>query len=136
MSESATAIVLFAHGSKVPEANAVIARLAEEVSRRSGFPAYSAFLEMVQPDLSAAVQRAAREGAARVILVPCFLTMGVHVREDLPRLVQQQREACPGVEILISQPLEGHPGLSEILLDRVREVQAEMPLGLPASRKG
>jgi sirohydrochlorin ferrochelatase len=117
-----TGVILFAHGSKVPDANAVISRLAEQVSVQSGYPARSAYLEIAHPDLAAAVAEAVSQGAKRVIVIPCFLAMGVHVREDLPRLVAEQRATFPQIEILISQPLEGHPGLAGILLDRVREV--------------
>lgn len=122
MDEAPTAIIVFAHGSAIPEANEGIARLAEEVSRKAGCPASCAFLELVQPDLATAVARATGAGAKRVIIIPCFLTVGVHVREDLPQLVQQQRALFPGMEIRVGQSLEGHAGIAEIILDRVREV--------------
>src|SRR5687767_12195937 len=116
-----TSVILFAHGSKAREANEGIARLAEALSRQSGYPARAAFLEVASPDLGAAVGVACQSGARRVIIVPCFLTMGMHVREDLPRLVEELRSKHPETEFLISEPLEGHPGLTAILLDRVRE---------------
>jgi sirohydrochlorin ferrochelatase len=119
-----TSVILFAHGSKASEANDGIARLAEDLARRSGFPTAAAFLEIASPDLSAAVASARAGGARRVILVPCFLTMGMHVRQDLPRLVQTERDRYPDLEILVSLPMEGHPGLSEILFDRVSEALA------------
>ena len=116
-----TSVILFAHGSKAREANEGIAHLAEALSRQSGYPAQAAFLELAPPDLAGAVAAACQSGSRRVIVVPCFLTMGMHMREDLPRLMDEQRAKHPEAEILVSQPLEGHPGLGEILLDRVRE---------------
>jgi sirohydrochlorin ferrochelatase len=116
-----TAIIVFAHGSKVPEANESIARLAGEVSRCAGQPAAAAFLDVAHPDLRSSVDDAVRAGARRVLIVPCFLVFGVHVREDLPRLVRRLEAAHPGIEIVVSQPLEGHPGLAEILAERARE---------------
>jgi sirohydrochlorin cobaltochelatase len=124
MGQEDTSIIVFAHGSKVKEANETIARLAREVSRASGLPAGAAFLEVAQPDLSAAVAGAVQAGARKVLIVPCFLVFGVHVKQDLPRLVQSLASAHPDVEFVVSQPLEGHPGLAEILANRAREALA------------
>ena len=136
MSERDAAIVVFAHGSKVKEANDTIARLASELSRSTGLPASAAFLDVAQPDLKAAVADAVRAGAQKVLIVPCFLVFGVHVREDLPRLVGLLEAAHPGVEIVVSQPLEGHPGLAEILASRVRQALAGETIGTEGRGKG
>ena len=136
MSELDTAIIVFAHGSKVKEANETIARLARELSSSTGLPANAAFLDVAQPDLNAAVASAVRAGARKVLIVPCFLVFGVHVREDLPRLVGLLEAAHPGVEIAVSQPLEGHPGLAKILASRVRQALAGETIGTGGRGKG
>ena len=117
-----TAIILFAHGSAIAEANLEVARLAENLANRLGCSAGWGFLEIAQPNLGAAIAQAAHGGAIRVVIVPYFLTMGVHVQRDLPRLVEQQRALFPQLEILVAQPLERSPGLPDLLLDRVKEV--------------
>lgn len=125
MPDQSTAIILFAHGSAVPEANRQVTRLAEEVSRRAGCPVTCAFLEIAQPDLPAAVASAAGAGARRIVVIPYFLTMGVHVRTDLPQLIGEQRALFPGVEFLVGQSLEGYTGMAQWIVDRVREVLPE-----------
>ena len=80
-------------------------RLAEEVSRRASCPACCAFLETAQPDLGTAIAKTAAAGAVRIVVMPYFLVMGVHVRADLPRLVEQQRALFPKVEILVAESL-------------------------------
>jgi len=128
MNHRQTAIVLFAHGSGVPEANSQVASVAGEISRRSGCAAGCAFLDIAQPDLAATVTTLAKAGARRIVVVPYFLTMGVHVGQDLPRLIDAQRTRFPEVEFLLGQPLEGSPGLPALILERVREV---LPEGQP-----
>ena len=54
-------------------------------------------------------------------MAPYFLTMGVHLRIDLPRILARIREAIPGVEVVETAPLDGHPALVEVLADRTRE---------------
>ena len=122
-----TAIILFAHGSTVLEANQGVSRLAEELSRKAGLPATCAFLELAQPDLAAAIAGYASQGMKRIIIVPYFLSMGVHVREDMPRLVAEQRVRFPNIEILVAQSLESHPGMIDLLLSRIQEV---LPSGI------
>ena len=116
-----TAIIVFAHGSAVPEANREVARLAEEVSRQARCPARYAFLELAQPDLPAAVAEAVAAGARRIVVIPYFLTMGVHVRRDLPRLIAEQQARFPDLDIRAAPSLEGYPGMAQALLDRVEE---------------
>ena len=117
-----TSIILFAHGSAVREANRQVACLAEEVSTLAHCPVDCAFLEQAPPDLPAAVARAVERGARRIVVIPYFLTMGVHVRNDLPRLIDRQRNLFPGVEILVGQSLGDYPGMAQLILDRVREL--------------
>ena len=121
MNRDATAIIVFAHGSAVPEANREVGRLAEEVSRQAQCPARPAFLELAQPDLPAAVAEAVAAGARRIVVIPYFLTMGVHVRRDLPRLIAEQQARFPEADIRAAQSLEGYPGMAQALLDRVQE---------------
>lgn len=136
MSDGGTAVIIFAHGSRVREANETIARLAREVSQTSGLAASAAFLDVAQPDLSAAVADAVRAGARKVLIVPCFLVFGMHVREDLPRLVSLLEADHPGLEIVVCQPLEGHPGLAEILVNRVHQALEGEKIGSPGLREG
>ncbi|MGH9786475.1 MAG: sirohydrochlorin chelatase [Terriglobia bacterium] len=121
MNELPTAIIVFAHGSAVPEANEEVARLAQEVSRRAQCPARCAFLEVAQPDLPAAVADFVAAGARRIVVIPYFLTMGVHVRRDLPRLIAEQQARFPEVDLRAGESLEGYPGMAQALLDRVEQ---------------
>jgi sirohydrochlorin ferrochelatase len=125
-SETATAVIIFAHGSKVPEANDVFVRLAREVQRQSGLAARAAFLEIAPPDLATAVAAAVGQGAQRVVIAPAFLTVGRHVSADFPRLVAEQQTAHPNVQIVAAQSLEGHPGLAAIVAERIQEALARL----------
>jgi len=82
----------------------------------------AAFLDGGAPDLLAGVLQAAEAGIERLIVIPYFLTVGLHLRRDLPRLVEAAQEKHPNVVIVVGQSLEGHPSMPSLILGRVREV--------------
>jgi sirohydrochlorin ferrochelatase len=119
-----TAIILFAHGSRVEEANSGVCKLATQIEEAGGFSyVRAAFLEVAHPDLSTAINEAARAGRRRIIIIPYFLTMGVHLRRDLPKLAARERDRHPGLDILVGDSLEGHSQLVSIILDRIGDIE-------------
>jgi sirohydrochlorin ferrochelatase len=106
----------------VESANDAVRAVAAELARRAGYEAVeTAFLESGQPDLRGAVERLADRGIKRVTVIPYFLTLGMHLQRDLPRLVEEIRVARLGMEIQVTPPLDGHPALIDALLGRARE---------------
>ena len=115
-------IAIFAHGSSVASANDAVRAVAERVARQGGFALVeAAFLEQGSPDLAEAVSRLAARGASRILVVPYFLTLGLHLQRDLPRIVADIARIQPGVEVRVTPPLDGHPAMELALIDRARE---------------
>ena len=123
-----TAIIVFAHGSSVPSANESVRKVAGDMAKAGGFDLVdTAFLEAAQPDLAASVENVVKQGADHVVVVPYFLTLGIHLRRDLPRLVGDLEGRTPGVIIQVTEPLDGHPALSQILLERAQKAIHDKP---------
>ncbi len=117
-----TAVIFFAHGSSVESANQAVREVSRAAAAKAGFDLWTAaFLEGGQPNLGAAVEQLAAAGARRVIVVPYFLTLGLHLQRDLPGLVAEAAAAHENIEIICGDPLDGHPGLVEILAERARQ---------------
>ena len=76
------------------------------------------FLELGEPGLEGAVSRLLTRGIHQIRVIPYFLTLGTHLERDLPRLVSDISCRNSGIEIEITAPLDGHPGLITALLDR------------------
>lgn len=105
------AVLLVAHGSRVPESNfeieALAARLAGTVAADAAVA--HAFLELAHPSIPDAIDDLVRSGAGRIVLIPYFLSAGRHVAEDIPAIVADARARHPGLEIEIT----GHFGAQE-----------------------
>jgi len=121
-----TGIVIFAHGSSVESANDSVRRLVESMGRNGGSPRLieAAFLEQGQPDLAEAVAALVRKEVKRIIVVPYFLTLGIHLQRDLPKIVDGLSRIHKDVDIRVAPPLEGHPALCEILEERAMQALA------------
>jgi sirohydrochlorin ferrochelatase len=118
--------VVFAHGSSIESANDAVRAVAAEMARRGEYEAVeAAFLEGGKPDLAGAVEILAGCGLIRVVVIPYFLTLGLHLQRDLPHLVEQIRAAHPEIEIEVTAPLDGHPAMVDALLARARESRKE-----------
>jgi sirohydrochlorin ferrochelatase len=116
-----TALIVFAHGSSIESANEEVRGVSADLAEEGGYPLVkTAFLEGGKPDLAEAVNMAAAAGATRVIVLPYFLTLGLHLRRDLPKLIDQVRAIHPDVVIEAAEPLDGHKALVGILIDRAR----------------
>jgi sirohydrochlorin ferrochelatase len=117
-----TGILLFAHGSPVEDANGGVRELARKIEAEGPYSYVRAvFLDGGEPDLVGGVAAAADAGLQRLIVIPYFLTVGLHLRRDLPKLVAAAKAQCPDLEVAVGQSLEGHPLMASLILGRVQE---------------
>ena len=120
-----TGVIVFAHGSRIESANEAVRTVAAELARRAGNPdVMAAFLELGQPSLEGAAGLLAARGAGHIVILPYFLTLGLHMERDLPRMVAEIERAHPALEMTVAPPLDGHPALVEILAARLAESAA------------
>lgn len=121
-----TAILLMAHGSRIPEANSAVNEIAAMVKRMSEFEIVEvSFRESHAPNIQQGIDACVAKGAERILLVPYFLYMGAHVLEDLPRELEEARLRHPGVEMAMGKHLGVHKRLAKLVIDRIDEAFAE-----------
>ncbi|NOY54270.1 MAG: sirohydrochlorin cobaltochelatase [Deltaproteobacteria bacterium] len=118
------ALLMIGHGSRAEEANAGMFSVAAGIREAGEVPIVECgFLQLNSPTIEEAFDRCVEQGAERVLMIPYFLHMGVHIREDIPAVVESCREKYPQVEILLGDQLGGDPLLARIVLNRFREMR-------------
>jgi sirohydrochlorin ferrochelatase len=115
-----TALLLIAHGSSQAEANADLHYLADTLRQRGYCIVVASFLELAEPDIATAGARCVELGATRVVMVPYFLSAGIHVRRDLTEARAQLANRFPRVEFRLAEPLGRHHLLTDVVLERVQ----------------
>ena len=122
-----TALLLIAHGSRRPEANADLDHLAAAMRTRGEFAVVQpSYLELCEPGIVAGGELCVAAGAGRVVLLPYFLSAGRHVTEDLTAARDELSKRHPGVEFVLAEPLGRHPLMGEIVVERAREAMRRM----------
>jgi sirohydrochlorin ferrochelatase len=119
-----TALLLIAHGSREPEANADLYHVVAALRQRGEYAIVEpAFLELAEPNSDEAGGRCVEQGADRVVILPYFLSAGVHVRRDLTDIRARLVARFPNVDFALAEPLGRHPQLIDIVAERAREAK-------------
>lgn len=114
------AILLIDHGSRRPEANALLDEVVARVKARIGEDAIveAAHMEIAEPTIEQGFARCVERGASVVVAHPFMLAPGRHVQEDLPRLVAEAASEHEGVGFVLAAPLGCHDGIISAVVDR------------------
>ncbi len=112
-------IILFAHGSRDPQWHQPMQAVA--IRARQIAPqalVRCAYLELSSPDLPTCAAELVAAGVQSITIVPMFLGVGRHAREDLPRLLLDLQARHPGV----AWHLRGAIGEDERVIDLLAHV--------------
>ena len=110
------AIVLFGHGSSDPSWRIPIDKVAQRIrDYEPGAQVRCAFLERTVPDLPTTVAELVKNGASAITIVPMFLGVGKHAREDMPLLVTQLQALYPEVNFVLQPSVGEEPQVIDLL---------------------
>jgi precorrin-8X/cobalt-precorrin-8 methylmutase len=117
-----TAVLFLGHGSRAGSAGKAMEAVIAGVQRRAGYDLVAwGYLEFAKPTILDGVRRCAEAGATRIVAIPYFLHVGMHMIRDLPRVLREARALYPQVSITIGRHIGLHGDLVEVLLDRIAE---------------
>jgi len=110
------AIILFAHGSRDALWRRPIEAVADEIKQTSPDTQVAcAYLELTEPDLSTTVARLVQTGVTVIRIVPMFLGVGRHAREDLPLLLRDLIAQYPAVTFELRNAIGEEPELTRTM---------------------
>lgn len=118
MSRTQRAIVLFAHGSRDPQWSLPVQAVANQVRVRDPHVlVVCAYLEMMEPDLPGAARALVASGASHITVVPMFLGVGRHARQDLPRLMATLAQEHPQVLFDLQSAIGEDPRMVSLMAE-------------------
>ncbi|TSA07533.1 MAG: cobalamin biosynthesis protein CbiX [Comamonadaceae bacterium] len=112
-------IILLAHGSRDPLWRQPVEAVARHIGiLRPDLHVRCAYLELSAPDLDASVAELLPLGVESITVVPLFLGIGKHAREDMPRLMAKLRVSHPQI-LFILRPSIGEEAQVLELIARI-----------------
>jgi sirohydrochlorin cobaltochelatase len=113
---AAHATILFAHGSRDPLWRLPIEAIATQMRQTDPLcQVRCAYLELTQPDLPTSTADLAALGVTNITVLPLFLGVGRHAREDLPVLMDELKQAFPQVSFELRPAVGEDPRVVELL---------------------
>jgi len=114
-------VLLIAHGSRSSQANQDLFLLAERF-KLNGYPiSEPSFLELAEPNIMDGGRSCIEQGATKVVMLPYFLSAGVHVIKDLKEFKENLSARYTHATFLLASPLGPHRLLEELLATRLKE---------------
>ena len=121
MAKLMTAVLIIAHGSRHAPANddlfALVGRLADRGDYSIVEPC---FLELAEPNIPTGGDRCMARGASCVLMVPYFLSEGVHLTKDLRAARVELQHRYPHAEFRLGPALGPDPLLDQLVVERIR----------------
>ncbi len=116
--ETLPTVILLGHGSRVEKAGGDMERVAAILRDRHGFPMVEyCFMSRLPPHFPETLAAVVNRGATWVLVIPYFLHLGLHIRLDIPEMMQAEAAKYPGLRL----QLGGNLGYDDILVDLVRK---------------
>ncbi|MDE3231705.1 MAG: CbiX/SirB N-terminal domain-containing protein [Pseudomonadota bacterium] len=116
MTTPSQGIILFAHGSRDALWRLPIEAVAQRIQAMSPQTDVAcAYLELTAPDLPTTAAMMIARGIQHIVIVPMFLGVGRHAREDLPVLVQQLQKDHADVQFDLRRAIGEEPQLTQAM---------------------
>lgn len=123
--ESKRAVLIVSHGSRSKDAVAEFNQVVNLVAQRyTKSIVRGASMELAQPDIPTAVKELVELGILHIDVVPYFLFMGNHIKNDIPQILEEQKLLYPQLEVRFGKPIGVNPLLADILIERAEELNS------------
>ncbi len=114
-------VLVVAHGSRIKETeNTLVSILGMVREKMPDVYIEHAFMEFSDQTLKKAVQALVDKNVSDIKVVPYFLFTGVHLREDIPRMIKECTAGYPNIRVVVGEPLGVDPRLADMLVDRIK----------------
>lgn len=115
-------VLILAHGSRERETELTLKKIVEITqSKLEDVIIETAYLQFSEVNLVKGLDNLVAQGIVDIKIVPYFLFAGVHIREGIPKEIEEYLKDKPNIKITMAETLGGDPRMADILVDRIGE---------------
>lgn len=121
------AIILLGHGSRVPDAGKDMEQAVNLLKEKYKLKMVTGcHMSRIGPHFPETLKQCVSQGAKEIIVIPYFLNMGLHIRLDIPEMMQEEAKKYPGIRLVYGKQLGFDDVFADILNKRI-EQSVELP---------
>ena len=110
------------------EANQELVDLAKKIPLTQGLThVQAAYLEIAQPDISSGIALCVQAAVQRIVVVPYFLSQGMHVQAHIPEQVEAGKQKYPKISFVLTKPVGSSPRMVDLVGALLGEVLNKTP---------
>lgn len=98
-------IIMIGHGSRSREAQEQFISLVDAVRKSTDKTVEGAFMELAEPVFLEMVNKLAAAGIKDITVYPVFLFTGIHLKEDIPEMIEKASGMHSGISFNLLQPI-------------------------------
>jgi len=115
-------VLIVAHGSRAKETEVTMEAVVDMVKAKLPQTIIEwAYMEFSDQDIQKGVEALVGQGVTQIMIVPYFLFMGIHIKEDIPRMVAACAKDHPDITITMKEPFNVDQRIADMLVDRIKE---------------
>jgi len=116
-------VLILAHGSREKSTEDTLSIIMKMLRQELNLENIeSAYLQFSENNLEKGLLKFINKGITDIKVIPYFLFEGIHIKEDIPKEIDEFLKKYPGVKISFGHTLGADKRLAETLADRVREI--------------
>ncbi len=120
MSDFKRTIIILGHGSRVPGAGNNMQLVADGLQTLCGYDSVKVCnMSRLGPHFPEIFKQCVDQGATEVLVMPYFLHDGLHLRLDIPEMLQEAAREYPQVKLILGSNLGYDEALVHLLAKRI-----------------
>lgn len=116
------AVIYVCHGSRVPAGREQAVNFIKRLMKHNAAPIQEyCFLEFAEPTIEEAFIRTAKQGAAKIIVIPVLLLTAAHAKKDIPDELIRIAIRYPEIEVIYGSPIGVHVKMVQPIMESIHE---------------
>lgn len=117
-------LLVVGHGSRSLDAQDTFEEMVKKVREKVSYKIVEgAHMEICEPNIPTVVEKMVEKGTKEILIVPYFLYSGIHIKEDIPEIIEDLEKKYRDVIFKLGEPIGTEPLLADIIAKRAEEIE-------------